>query len=92
MSLLELLLLLLIAGIAGSIGQSLSGYSKGGCFISIVVGFVGALLGTWISRQLHLPEFFILDIGDVAFPVVWAIIGAALFTGILSLLSSKRKT
>jgi len=44
MSLLELFLLLLIAGIAGSIGQSLSGYSKGGCFISIVVGFVGALL------------------------------------------------
>jgi uncharacterized membrane protein YeaQ/YmgE (transglycosylase-associated protein family) len=92
MSVLEFLLLLLIAGIAGSIGQSLSGYSKGGCFLSIVVGFVGALLGTWLSRLLHLPEFFILNIGDVAFPVVWAIVGAALFTGILSLLSSRKKT
>ncbi len=92
MSFLEFFLLLLIAGIAGSIGQSLSGYSKGGCFLSIVVGFVGALLGTWISRQLHLPEFFILNIGDVAFPVVWAIVGAALFTGILSLLSPGKKT
>ena len=91
MTLLEFLLLLLIAGIAGSIGQALSGFSRGGCFLSIIVGFIGALLGTWLSRELHLPEFFVLDIGDVGFPVVWAIIGAALFTGVLSLLSPGKK-
>jgi uncharacterized membrane protein YeaQ/YmgE (transglycosylase-associated protein family) len=87
----ELLLLFLIAGITGSIGQALTGFSRGGCFLSIVVGFIGALLGTWIARELNLNEFFVINIGDVAFPVLWAIIGAAIFTGILSLLSPKDK-
>jgi uncharacterized membrane protein YeaQ/YmgE (transglycosylase-associated protein family) len=86
---LEILLLFLIAGITGSIGQALTGFSRGGCFLSIVVGFIGALLGTWIARELNLNEFFVINIGDVAFPVLWAIIGAAIFTGILSLLSPK---
>jgi uncharacterized membrane protein YeaQ/YmgE (transglycosylase-associated protein family) len=88
---LEILLLFLIAGITGSIGQALTGFSRGGCFLSIVVGFIGALLGTWIARELNLNEFFVINIGDVAFPVLWAIIGAAIFTGILSLLSPKDK-
>lgn len=91
MSLLELLFLFIIAGIAGSIGQSLSGFSKGGCILSVVVGFIGALIGTWISRELNLTEIFVINIGDVAFPVVWAIIGAAAFTAVLSLLSPKNK-
>ena len=39
-----------------------------------VVGFIGALIGTWISRELNLTEIFVINIGDVAFPVVWAII------------------
>lgn len=87
----EFLLLLLIAGITGSIGKALTGYTRGGCFLAIVVGFIGALLGTWLARELHLSEIFILNIGNVAFPVIWAIIGAALFTGVLSLLSSKKR-
>ncbi|MDO8550642.1 MAG: GlsB/YeaQ/YmgE family stress response membrane protein [Ignavibacteria bacterium] len=91
MTVVEFLLLLLIAGITGSIGQALTGFSRGGCFLSIVVGFVGALLGTWIARELGLSEIFVLNIGDVAFPVLWAIIGAAIFTGILSLLSPRSK-
>ncbi|HSP86775.1 MAG TPA: GlsB/YeaQ/YmgE family stress response membrane protein [Ignavibacteriaceae bacterium] len=91
MTVIEILLLLLIAGITGSIGQALTGFSRGGCFISIIVGFVGALLGTWIARELGLSEIFVLNIGDVAFPVLWAIIGAAIFTGILSLLTPRNK-
>jgi uncharacterized membrane protein YeaQ/YmgE (transglycosylase-associated protein family) len=87
----EFLLLLLIAGITGSIGKALAGYTRGGCLLAVVVGFIGALLGTWLARELHLSEIFILNIGDVAFPVIWAIIGAALFTGVLSLLSSKKR-
>ena len=91
MTIIEFLLLLLIAGIAGSIGQALSGFSRGGCFLSIIVGFVGALLGTWIARKLGWSEIFVLNIGDVAFPVFWAIIGAAIFTGILSLLTPRSR-
>ena len=91
MTVIEFLILLLIAGITGSIGQALTGFSRGGCFLSIIVGFVGALLGTWIARKLALSEIFVINIGDVAFPVFWAIIGAAVFTGIISLLSPRSK-
>jgi uncharacterized membrane protein YeaQ/YmgE (transglycosylase-associated protein family) len=91
MAFLEFILLLLIAGISGSIGQSLVGYSKKGCLLSIVVGFIGALLGSWLSRQLEVDEILMIKIGTVDFPVLWAVIGAALFTAVLSLLSSRKK-
>jgi uncharacterized membrane protein YeaQ/YmgE (transglycosylase-associated protein family) len=90
MSLLEIVILLLISGICGSIGRALVGFSRGGCIISIVVGFIGALVGEWIARQAALPDFFVLDIGGTNFPVVWSIIGSALFVGILGLLSPRR--
>jgi len=91
MSVIEFFLLLLIAGISGSIGRSLTGYSKGGCFISIIVGFIGAMIGTWLARLLGFDKIFILETGGLSFPVLWAIIGAALFTGILNLLTPGKK-
>ena len=50
----DILISLVIAGIAGSIARSLSGFSRGGCIISIVVGFIGAMIGSWLSRELQL--------------------------------------
>ena len=90
MSLLEIIFLLLISGICGSIGRALVGFSRGGCVISIVVGFIGALVGTWIARQAALPDFFVLNIGGTDFPVVWSIIGSAAFVAVLSLLSPRK--
>lgn len=87
MSLLQLLVLLLIAAIAGALGQALSGYSLGGCLISIVVGFIGAVLGLWMARSLGLPEPFPISIGGETFPLLWAIIGSALFSAVLGVLS-----
>ncbi len=49
--LLQLLLLLLIAGVCGSLGQAIGGYSHGGCLVSIALGFIGALLGTWLASS-----------------------------------------
>lgn len=90
MSLVEFLVLLLVAGICGGLAQSIAGYSRGGCLVSIALGFVGALLGLWLARLLGLPELFTLQIGDHGFPVVWSIIGAALFVALLGLLSGRR--
>lgn len=90
MSPLELILLLIVAGICGSLAQSLVGYSHGGCLASIVLGFIGALLGTYLSRLAGLPELFEVQIGGRAFPIVWSIIGAALFSAVLALLARPR--
>lgn len=91
MTLLELLVLLVVAGICGALGQAISGFSRGGCLVSIALGFVGALLGTWLARQLGLPELFVVPVGGGrGFPVVWSIIGAALFVAVIGLLTRRR--
>ncbi len=90
MTFLEFLLLLFIAGICGSIGQAIAGYSGRGCVVSIVVGFIGALLGSWLSEQMGLPELFNVTIGGSAFPVIWSIIGSVVFVVIVGLFTKRR--
>lgn len=90
MTLLDLLLLLLVAGICGSLGQAISGYSRGGCLVSIALGFVGAVLGMWVARKMGLPELFAVQIGTTSFPIVWSIIGSALFVAVIALISRRR--
>jgi uncharacterized membrane protein YeaQ/YmgE (transglycosylase-associated protein family) len=90
MSLVSFLLLLLVAAVCGAIGQALVGYSVGGCVTSIIVGFIGALFGSWLAGQLGLPEPLVLNIGGETFPVLWSIIGSALLVGILSLFTRRR--
>jgi len=91
MSLLDIIIQLIIAGITGSIARSLSGFSRGGCIISIVVGFVGAMIGSWLSRELQLPDPFVLQIGESSYNILWTIIGAVIFTAILSLITPDKK-
>jgi uncharacterized membrane protein YeaQ/YmgE (transglycosylase-associated protein family) len=90
MTLIELLILLLIAAVVGFIAQSAGGYWRGGLVLAIVLGFVGALVGSWLARRLGLPELLTVSVGGVAFPIVWAIIGGALVVGLASLLSRGR--
>src|SRR3990172_8910282 len=85
MTLTGLLVLLLIAGIVGALGQTISGYSFGGCLMSIIVGFVGAYVGIWLASQLGLPELFTITIEGESFPIVWGVIGSAILSLILGL-------
>ncbi len=86
----QLLILLLIAGICGALGQAIGGYSHGGCLVSIALGFIGALLGTWLARALGLPELLAIPAGGMKFPIIWSIIGAALFVAVIGLISRRR--
>jgi uncharacterized membrane protein YeaQ/YmgE (transglycosylase-associated protein family) len=90
MTLFDILILLLVAGICGSIGQAIAGYSRGGCLVAIALGFVGALLGMWIARLMGLPELFPVRIGGTNFPIIWSIIGSALFVAIITLITRSR--
>lgn len=90
MTVLDFVILLVIAAICGAVGQALAGYSVGGCVASILVGFVGAFIGTWIAGLLGLPEVFAINVGGRAFPVVWSVLGSALFVALLSLFTRRR--
>ncbi|MEP6718049.1 MAG: GlsB/YeaQ/YmgE family stress response membrane protein [bacterium] len=89
MTILDLVVLLIIAGLCGALGQAITGYSRGGCLVSIALGFVGALLGMWLARNLGLPELFSVQIGTTSFPIIWSIIGSALFVAIIALLTRR---
>jgi uncharacterized membrane protein YeaQ/YmgE (transglycosylase-associated protein family) len=90
MTLTGLLLLLLIAAVCGAVGRSIAGGTHGGCLVSIALGFIGALIGTAIARRMHLPEPLMLNIAGENFPILWSIIGAALFAAIVHLISGRR--
>jgi uncharacterized membrane protein YeaQ/YmgE (transglycosylase-associated protein family) len=90
MTLLDLIILLIVAGICGALGQAISGFSRGGCLVSIALGFIGALLGMWLARNMGLPELYAVRIGTTSFPVIWSIIGSALFVAVISLLTRRR--
>ena len=89
MSIESFLILLLVAGICGAVGQAIAGYSRGGCLVSIALGFIGALVGSWLAGAIGLPENFAVSIGGRPFPIVWSILGAALFVAIISLLTRR---
>lgn len=90
MSLVGLLVLLVIAAIAGAIGQALAGYSVGGCVVSAIIGFVGAYIGMWLARQFGLPEIFTVVIDGEPFPVLWAIVGSTLLSLLFGLIGRRR--
>lgn len=87
MTLIDLLLFLLVAGVIGALGQAIVGFDTGGCLVSIAIGFIGALLGAWLGRALGAGDLFVLEVAGTSFPVVWSIIGAALFVAVIRLLS-----
>ena len=86
----SLIILLIVGGLVGVIAQKLAGYSRGGCLTSVALGFIGALIGSWAVKQFSLPEIYVLRIGNTSFPIVWAIIGAAVFVAVLGLLTRRR--
>jgi uncharacterized membrane protein YeaQ/YmgE (transglycosylase-associated protein family) len=85
------LVLLVIAGVCGTIGRAIARYSNVGCIGSIALGFIGALLGGWIAKQMHLPELLVIRVGAERFPVVWSIVGSALFVAVLSLFTRRER-
>jgi uncharacterized membrane protein YeaQ/YmgE (transglycosylase-associated protein family) len=90
-TILEFVVLLIIAGVCGSVAQAIVGVSRGGCLVSVALGLIGALLGMWIARGMGLPEPFVVNVGPKPFPVVWSIVGAVLFVAALSLITGRRR-
>lgn len=86
-----LIILIIIAAICGAIGRAIGGDVRGGFIVSMVLGFVGALFGPWMAHQLKLPEPFMLHVSGQSFPILWSIIGAAVFVALIHLLSSRRR-
>lgn len=86
MDLLQLSILLVIAGICAAIAQWVVGFSPGGFMISIIVGVVGAYLGTSLANFLHVPLILPIHVGRVSFDLLWAVLGSLLLLLLLYLI------
>jgi len=85
-----LILLIVVAAVCGAIGKAIAGEVRGGLVVSTALGFIGALLGPLLAAQLKLSEPLVVHIGGHPFPILWSIIGAALFVAIIHLISGRR--
>lgn len=86
MSLIGFLILLFVASLCGSIGASLAGRSSQGCLTNIALGFIGAVIGSWLSREAGIPDILYLK----NIPILWSIVGSAIFIAILSMFTGNR--
>lgn len=89
MTIVELIVLLIIAVIVGVIGQSLGGYKQRGIVFAAVLGFLGALLGAWLADNLGLPRVLQINVGGVSFPLLWAIVGAGILVALGGILGAR---
>lgn len=85
-----LILLIVIAAVCGAIGKAIAGGARGGLIVSTALGFIGALVGPWVAARVGLPEPFLVHISGHSFPILWSIIGAALFVALAHLISRRR--
>ena len=88
MNIIGFFILLLVAAICGSIGAAIAGRSTSGCLTSIIIGFIGAYIGKWLSNSLGIPEY--IEIQGI--PIIWSIIGATIFVAIITALTGTRKS
>ena len=86
MDLLQLSILLVIAGICAAIAQWVVGFSPGGFMVSIIVGVVGAYLGMSLASLLPIPLILPIHIGGVSFDLLWAVCGSLLLLLLLYLI------
>ncbi|MCH7472743.1 GlsB/YeaQ/YmgE family stress response membrane protein [bacterium] len=84
MGLLDFIMYLLIAGVCGFAASTLMGARRMNVVMLVLLGFVGALVGTFIAKYFEFPLFWQLQIGDRSFAVVWAFLGSLLVVGIVS--------
>lgn len=82
MTMLEFVVYVVIAGICGAIARAIGGRTGGGFVVSVLLGFLGAFVGTWLARMLRLPALVVVAIGSHSFPIVWSIIGACILVAL----------
>ena len=87
MTILGFLVLLLVAAICGSIGASIAGHSHRGCLTNIALGLIGAFIGSLLSRELGIRDVFYFG----GIPIIWYIVGAALFMAVIGMLSGRSR-
>jgi uncharacterized membrane protein YeaQ/YmgE (transglycosylase-associated protein family) len=90
MTIVEFIIYLVIAGVCGAIARALVGGTGRSFVLSIFLGFMGAFVGTWLARILHLPRLVAVAVAGHPFPIVWSIVGGVLLAAFAHALTRTR--
>jgi len=82
----DFLLIALVAIVCGTIAHLTSGYSRGGWIVNLGIAFFGALAGVVLSRELNAPVIYDIKYRAVDFPIIYSLVGSALFVAALGFL------
>lgn len=90
MDLLQLLILIVIAGICGAVAEWIVGFKPGGLLVSIIVGVVGAYLGGWVGSLLPFDLFSwtTIVVNSVPINLFWSTAGSIVLLALLHALRS----
>jgi hypothetical protein len=91
MELVEVGILAVIAAVCAGVGQTLSGYSRGGCPVSYIVAFVGVLLGPGVANELGFAEPVVVPIGPIQLNLLTSFAGGLILVLAVNLITRKRK-
>lgn len=91
MTLEEAAVLVLVAAACGFLAQTIVGFTRGGWLISVVVGFIGAWVGGWLSAELRFPQVLTVRIGEQDFPIFWTVVGAMAVAMVVGILTPSQK-
>ncbi len=84
----ELVIILIIAGICGGVAQALLGMRRSNFLISVFIGMVGAYIGTYLAQRYGWPTLLMLTVGTSTMDIGWVFIGALLLVFVLHLINS----
>ena len=91
-TLIQLAIMLIIAGVCGGIAQAMLGMRRSNFLVSIGIGIIGAYLGTYLAQYFGWPRILALPIGSSSIELVWAITGSLLLVFIISLINDARRS
>lgn len=91
---LQLLILLVIAGICGAVAELIVGFSPPGLhvmLVSIIVGVIGAFIGGGVAEAIGLPPITEIRVGNIRLSLLYTILGSTLLLVLLQALRSGRQ-
>jgi uncharacterized membrane protein YeaQ/YmgE (transglycosylase-associated protein family) len=83
--LLTILIYFILSLFIGAIATLITGFSRTGCIVKIIIGFIGMLLGYILTTRFNLPDFFTIELASRNIPLLWSLICAILFVSIISI-------
>ena len=75
--------MILVAVVCGTFAQLTSGYSRGGWFVNLGLGFLGAMAGVLAARAFNAPAIYDIKIKLINFPIIYSLIGSVFFLAAL---------